>query len=129
MIRDFESRDFDALSRIFKESGLPQECLPDVGHPLFLVKKVYEEEGHVALIAATKLTAEQYLLVDHAWKTPDSRWSALRQLRDAVVSDVDSRGLQDLTLWAPPQVEKSFGKRLQSLGFTKSPWPSYSLIL
>lgn len=129
MIRDYKAEDLAAIEDMFRRSGLPSECMPDANHPLFLIKKVAVANNNPVMAAFTKLTAEQFLLVDHEWETPGERWAMLHHLRDAVVSAVDAQGIQDLTIWCPPKVEKSFGKRLEILGFVKSPWQSYSLIL
>lgn len=103
--------------------------MPNTSDPLYLIKKVAEINGEIPLAAFTKVTAEQYLLLDHGWATPHERWELLREMRDVVVNEADARGLSDLTAWIPPILEKSFGPRLTQLGFVKSPWPSYTLVL
>ena len=129
MIRDYKAEDLAAIEDMFRRSGLPSECMPDANHPLFLIKKVAVANNKPVMAAFTKLTAEQFLLVDHEWETPGERWAMLHHLRDAVVSEVDAQGIQDLTCFVPPTVEASFGKRLQALGFIKSPFVPFSLIL
>jgi hypothetical protein len=129
MIRNFTDEDWTAVKEIFVRSKLPDVCMPNTSNPLFLIRKVAEIDGEIRMAAFTKVTAEQYLLLDHSWSTPHERWELLREMRDVVVNEADARGFQDLTAWIPPVLEKSFGPRLTQLGFIRSPYPSYSLVL
>jgi hypothetical protein len=129
-LRDWKDSDADWMRDTLKRSGLDDVCLPDKKNALFLLGKAYvDDKGQTAMIAATKVTGELYLVLDHEWSDAPARWAALQELRDAVVNEASARGFDCLTLFCPPDLEKSFSKRLIALGFIKSPWQSYSLIL
>jgi hypothetical protein len=129
MIREFRDEDWIAVKEIFMRSKLPEVCMPNTSDPLFLIRKVAEIDGEIPMAAFTKVTAEQYLLLDHGWASAHERWELLREMRDVVVNEADARGFRDLTAWIPPQIDKSFGPRLTQLGFVRSPYPSYTLVL
>ena len=129
MIREFRDEDWPALKEMFMRSQLPENCFPNTSNPLFLIRKVMEVNGEIPMAAFTKVTAEQYLLLDHGWRTAHDRWDLLIQMRDIVVTEARDRGFEDLTAWIPPQIDKSFGPRLTQLGFVRSPYPSYTLVL
>lgn len=110
-------------------SKLPENCFPNTSDPLFLIRKVMDVDGEIPMAAFTKVTAEQYLLLDHGWRTPKDRWDLLMQMRDIVVIEASEKGFHDLSAWIPPQIEKSFGPRLTQMGFIRSPYPCYTLVL
>jgi len=129
-IRDLNSNDVGAMEIIFSQSQLPPECRPDTSDPLFLVKRVVEDEkGRVGMIAAAKVTSEVWLLVDHSWGTAKQRWELLQNLTQDVASEAKRKGLDQLTCFVPASVAKSFAKRLQALGFVKGSFIPFSLNL
>ena len=80
------------------------------------------------IIAAVflRLTAEAYFLLDPTAGTPRDRWRALLLLHEAARGEANRRGLDDAHAWLPPQVARAFGRRIERLGWTREPWPSYS---
>lgn len=125
-IRNYTMKDLAEIERIHREAGLPSQCLPSTENLLFFVRKVVEDNGTVALASFLKMTAEAFVLVDHNHQTPDWRWLALQKLTGVTLREAAVKGMQDVTAWLPPEVENGFGSRLEALGFTKSPWASYS---
>ncbi len=125
-IRPFEVRDLEALKRIHENNELPAVCMPDPTNPLFFIKQVVEHEGKAALAAFLKITAEPYLLVDKTVETPEWRWQALKALNETISTVAWMKGLEQLSAWVPPQLIKSFGKRLKDLGYSPSPWQAYT---
>ena len=73
-----------------------------------------------------RLTAETYLLHDPAAGTPRQRWQNFLALHDAALRDAAARGLDDAQAFLPPQIARSFGRRLARLGWTRDPWPCFS---
>lgn len=138
MIRRFENRDLPALQRIHAANGLPENCFPDlyvddggklVDNPLFQIKAIVEHDGQPMLASFVKLTSEVFLLVNHDVGTPEERWEALKSFTEYVKHEAFKLGLDVLTCWVPPEIEEAFGKRLKDLGFAKSPFQSYSMLL
>lgn len=103
--------------------------MPQLDHPGFIVKRVVDSEEGVVQAGFLKTQAEAFLLLDHNYATAQKRWELLQDLTNFVISDGAKQGIECISAWIPPSVESSFGKRLLELGFTKSPWPCYSLLL
>jgi hypothetical protein len=127
VIRTFEERDLTALAEIHAENGLPPNCMPDPADPLMLIKAVVEQHGKPVMATFLKGTSEIYLLVDHNYSTPEDRWQMMQELRDYLCREAWRLGLDQMTCWVPPEIDKSFSKRLEELGFQRSTWASYTL--
>lgn len=73
-----------------------------------------------------KLDAECYLFVDHECSTPRERLEGLRLLQDDLIAQSRRLGFDQLYCCLPPEVEKSFGRRLSEHGWRKDRgWPRY----
>ena len=126
MIREYEEKDFEAIRMMHIGSGLPSNCFPDPHDPNFCVRLVAEENGRVVEAAMVRVVGEGYVLVDHASATPEKRNEILERMIARGLMESSYRGLDQVTAWIPPLLEKSFGKRLENLGFMRSPWPSFT---
>ncbi len=127
-IREYSAQDLETLKRIHNKRHLPLACMPDPENPLFIVKKVIEENDEVQAATFVKLTSEPWLLINP--DLPDRE--AIRLVR--IISDVTEvaaaeKGLEEMTCWVPPEAGASFGKLLESIGYIKTPWQSYTRIL
>jgi hypothetical protein len=129
LIRDYRISDLEAVKELHAKSGLPGVCLPDLTNPLFFVKVIAESEGKVVQAGFVKLVGEAYVLLDHEAGEPGERLSILESLVAKGLSAASAKGLSDVSCWLPPELEKSFGARLKALGFIRSPWPSFSVLL
>lgn len=127
-IRPYEARDLEALKAIHETNNLPDVCMPETANPLFVVRQVVELQGKVALSSFVKLVGEAWLLIDHKAAPPATLWHALRCLADTMEMAARKRGLEECTVWIPPEA-KGFGKRLEQMGFIRSPWQSYTRII
>jgi hypothetical protein len=129
MIREYEPRDLEALKRIHSRSGLPTSCMPDLQSNLFCVKLCAEKSGQVVQAGFIRLIGEAFVLVDHTCENPGERWKTLTDLTMRALAEAHIAGLESVSAWIPPEVEKSFGPRLMDLGWIKSPWQSYTALL
>lgn len=139
IVRPYTDEDMKEVMRIHAANGLPPNCLPGccrtdaagnpLNTPLFFMRKILEDDGKVALASFLKLTAEAFLFVDHEHADAERRWLALQKLTASTLSEAAKKGIEDVTAWIPPQLDRSFGERLIALGFVKSPWQSYSAVL
>jgi hypothetical protein len=126
LIREYSDADLHALQRIHQRQALDY-VLPDVSHPLFTTRLVLEDQsGRAAMGLFVRLTGEAFLLLDPDQGTPREKWERLLALHQAAQHDARARGLEDVHAWLPPQLEKSFGRRLMQLGWAKQLWPCYS---
>ena len=140
LVRPYRQSDLEALQRIHAEQKFPY-AFPDLGNPLFLTKivladsdasldaNVSESEPSQEKIlgaALLRLTAEAYLLLDPQQGTPRQRWQALLALHHATQQDAQQRGLEDVHAWLPPRIAKTFGRRLERLGWRRDDdWTPY----
>jgi hypothetical protein len=129
VIRDFKPSDLEVLRDIHRKSGLPPNCWPDLSDPLYIVKIVQEEKGHVVQAGFVRTIGECYVMADHDYATPERRWEIMQELIISGLHAAGEKGIRDCSCWLPPSLDKSFGARLKSLGFQPSLWPCYSIIL
>lgn len=139
MIRDFGYADFAKMKELLKANDLPAECLPDLvittpggkkkPNPLFIVKRVLEHEGQIAMMCFLKIRSELYFFIDHHVGTPEDRWEWLKEFTEDMKREASGKGLDQMTAFVPPDIDASFSKRLEDLGFIKSKWIPYSMNL
>ena len=111
---------------LYARTGLPENCFPDITDPLFIIKKGAEKDGELFEAGFLKVTGELYLLVDHSAETAITRWETLQRLCAEGLAKAAELGLQQCSCWIPPEIEPSFAKRLEALGFEKSKWTCYT---
>ena len=66
--------------------------MPNLENPLFFLRKIVDDNGTVAMASFLKLTAEAFLLVDHAHDSPEWRWAALQKLTAATLHEAAVKG-------------------------------------
>jgi len=126
LVREYRESDLDTLRRIHVAQDFPY-AFPDLRDPLFLTKMVVATGDEKILGAALlRLTAEAYLLLDPQQGSPRGRWQALRALHEATQHDAQQRGLEDVHAWLPPRIAKTFGRRIERLGWRRDDeWAPY----
>jgi hypothetical protein len=140
LVRHYRESDLEALRRIYDAQQFPY-AFPDLSNPLFLTKIVLtdgESNGDAGLnepnqpqenilgAALLRLTAEAYLLLDPRQGSPRQRWQSLLALHHATQQDAQQRGLEDVHAWLPPRIAKTFGRRLERLGWHRDDaWTPY----
>jgi hypothetical protein len=130
ILRNISEGDYDALKKIYQDSGLPPACSPDPANPLCFIKQAAIIDGEIAVAAMARLTAEASILVNPRVANSTARMIALRALCSTVCQAGRNAGLEDATCWVPPELaDGNFGQRLAQLGFVRSPWPTFSIDL
>ena len=129
LVREYRESDLDALQHIHATQNFPYP-FPDLVNPLFLTKLVISDgdADHQQILGAAllRLTAEAYLLLDPQQGTPRQRWQSLLVLHDAAQRDAQQRGLEDVHAWLPPRIAKTFGRRIERLGWRRDDqWTPY----
>ena len=137
MIRPFQLSDMERARQIHADNALPECCFPDLlveveggeqqENPLYVDKSVYEVDGEPAMMCFLKVRSELYLLMNHNVGTPEERFAWLKEFKTFMVRQAWLQGLDQMTAFLPPEIEASFGKRLEELGFVKSPYSAWSL--
>jgi|SRR6267142_6157897 len=125
-VRQYQESDLAELRRIYSVQQFPY-AFPDLRHPLFLTKIVVTGDNDRILGAALlRLTAEAYLLLDPRQGSPRQRWNSLLALHDAAQHDAQQRGLEDVHAWLPPRIARTFGRRIERLGWRRDDeWTPY----
>lgn len=124
-IRDLDETDLDFINTTYKNSGFDYE-LPDINSPLFVVKKTIEDEqGNIIGSAVVKLTAEVFLFLDPT-QSPKIKVDAMKELNDGISKASYELGLDQISCWIPPEIEKNFQRRLKQMDWIKSPWNNFT---
>ena len=126
LVREYRESDLDALKQIHEAQRFPY-AFPHLRDPLFLTRLVVTTDDEKVLGAALlRLTAEAYLLLDPQQGSPRQRWQSLLALHDAAQRDAQQRGLEDVHAWLPPRIAKTFGRRIERLGWRRDDeWTPY----
>jgi hypothetical protein len=125
LIREYTDADLAALERMHAAQGFGYP-FPDVADPIFLSKLVVEDDaGQPVMASLVRMTAEVYLLMDRSAAPPKASWERLLALHAAAERAARARGLADAHAFLPPQIERTFARRLVRLGWVKDPWPAY----
>ena len=127
-IRAYQSADLARLRQLHAQQGFSYP-FPDLDGPLFPVIEVGEESGQVQIAAALRVTAEAYLLMDGGYGTPKDRWQALLKIHEAVRQKAVETGFAEVQCFLPPEVPKSFGRKLKKLGWRHDDWEAYQFNL
>ncbi len=114
-IRNYEKTDFEQLKSIHLANGYAFE-LPNVDHPLVLVKKVLaDEQNTTRMVAIGRLHINAMLFVDGHWATPQERFTGIISLQDAMMCDASEKGLDIATT----QADGRFAERLTQMGWIR----------
>ena len=129
MIRDWEPKDSEAIERIHDASQFDYR-FPDLSDPLFIVKKVVEENGQVVQSFSCKLVLCIYLIADREFGTPIERWNRLKELVEAAKHEAWKKGLDEAYCVVPPEIDSEFAPWLEKLGMTRDRnWPKWSIAI
>lgn len=129
IIREYTEADYAQIKELHSASGFGYS-LPSLSSESFFSRRIIGDDKSVAMAAFLKLSAETYLIADPQWRTPAWRMEALRQLQVVSASDAQQAGAHEMNAFLPPQIGKSFGRRLNKMGWTNyhgEEWRCYSL--
>ena len=124
-IRPYLQADRPRIEQLHAQQGFAFE-FPNLEDPLFHVRLVCERDGKIVAAAFAQLTAEVFGFFDSEAGTPHERYQNLLGLHEVGCRAAwYPGGLSTIHAWLPPQIEKSFGRRLMRLGWRKSLWPCF----
>lgn len=125
MIRPYVRHDGDIFREIYSAAGMA-EVFPDLDSPLFVTKVVSEENGVPVMGMALQLVAEAYFFCDPTAGTPQQRWQRFLEIHEAARCQTYGFGLDVAYCYLPPKLEKSFGRKLERVGWAPNLWKSYT---
>jgi hypothetical protein len=117
IIRQFTEHDLDWIKKVHKESGFDYE-LPTFSGENFFSRRVVADHQAEGMASFMKLTAEAYLICDPTWRNSAWRYEALRQLQTICNKDAQYYGVKEVHCFIPPEIEKTFGRRLKRMGWS-----------
>lgn len=124
MIRGIRPEDLTVLKELHKQMGFgypfPELKIHDIG------KVVTDESDRPIMAALAVPVVDCYLLVSPNALTPGERLALLHKLHEAMRAEIKDRGYNWAEADIPPEIERSFGKRLKKLGWFKSAWPMWA---
>jgi hypothetical protein len=110
-----------------KASGFDYE-LPDFKKEAFASAKVIESDGKPVAAALARLTVEIYGFCDPEFDVPVLRLEALKILHREISEELKAKRIKTAHAWLPPEIAKSFGRKLLKLFRWTRPhpgWPCY----
>lgn len=124
-IRPLRGSDIPILERMHADSGfaytMPDQRLIEAA---FVVADENDEPVQVAI---AERTVQLYLL-GKSGGHPMAKMRGIQQLHEALREKLKPLGYKFADAWLPPQIERSFGKRLiRSFGWLRNTWISYSV--
>jgi hypothetical protein len=124
-IRDFRPTDVEAVKELYQKQGFEYD-LPDIDAFMEL-QVVVDEQDKPFMVLAARPTVEMFLIMDREWSTPRWRFEAFKLIHESMRAKLAAAGITDAHCWLPPEIEKSFAKRLMTaFGWVKQLWPCYS---
>jgi hypothetical protein len=124
-LRDFKPSDYEAVRELYQKQGFCYD-LPDMAE-FMAVQVVVDETDTPFIILAARPTVEMFLIMDKEWATPRWRFEAFKLIHEAMRAKLFQAGITDAHCWLPPEIEKSFAKRLmRGFGWVMQLWPCYS---
>lgn len=115
-VRWVERRDIPALRKLHAAMGFAYD-LPDVRNKNVIARFVAVDQGKVVAAVVGRRTTEAYFLLDAEWADPARRYAAFLELHNRALDVGAMLGYEDTNAFLPPEVERSFGRRLLNLGW------------
>jgi len=126
-IGDLLEEDVPQIKRIHETSHYDYRLPEFVGNPVFPVQRSLYSDGRFVAATLVKLEGEVYLYLDHDWETPQERKRSLELVHKDLIVKCREWGLESIFAVLPPQVEKSFGPRLEEAGWKRDRgWTKYT---
>jgi hypothetical protein len=125
MIRPMTPSDIPTLRQMYEFSGLPY-TLPDLRGPLMESVLVVTDDNDVPVAAcASERIIQLYLLIDETLH-PAAKLRYIRELHQNMADVLRCKGYSEANCFVPPEMEKSFGRRLMRTFNWVRNWPSFA---
>jgi hypothetical protein len=126
-VRDLKYWDWPSVEQWHKQSGFdyplptPPNFVekPDKSGFLpgesFAAMKLVTDGDTPVCSGLARMTVEIYFIGDPTYGTPAMRLEMLRLLHNEIAAEMKKRRIRTAHAWLPPQLAKSFGRRLRKL--------------
>lgn len=110
-IREYAPADLEVVKRLHNGQSFE---LPNLAHPLVIVKKcLVDDDEQVRMAAFGRLHINAMLVVDPTWKGPAERLEAIAELQKNMVAETARYGIDIATT----QMDARFAERMEALGW------------
>lgn len=123
-VREWTDRDTEKVKEIHESMNIGYG-FPEISSPLFFQKAIAEKNGEITGAGAIRLIGEAFLWIRGCNSIEKGR--ALALIYPELRMKASKNGLEDVSAWIPPHIEESFAPILEGMGFSKSPWASWSI--
>lgn len=125
IIRYMQESDLPRVKELHSRLGFDYE-FPDLKE--FLpIPVIVDENNQVVMAVASMPTVELFFFIDKEWETPGMKMEAFKVMHEFVRRQLKEIGIVEGNAFIPPQLEKSFGRRLFKFGWKKGlGWPCFS---
>lgn len=119
--------DIPVLREMYQRAGYEYE-FPNLNSHLFEeIQVLVNDDGAPIMAAAAERIIQLYLFCGESFKHPAARLYGIQLLHDALAKSLKRKGYREANAFLPPEIEKTFGKRLRkTFGWTKN-WLSYAV--
>jgi hypothetical protein len=117
--------DIPVLRAMFERSGFDY-TLPDFNGPLMEAVLVVADEADRPVAAAAAERIVQLFLFIKEDEHPAAKLHWIKMLHEGLATELKAKGYHSCDAFLPPQVEKSFGRRLmRNFGWVRN-WSSFA---
>ncbi len=131
-IRPLDIKDpyeYERIKDIFKKQGFEYDF---PGPSEFIdIQVLVDDKDNILMALAAKKIVSYYLLVDNDSirenkLSPSWKWAWFKKLLLYSFKVVKKLGFNQVTAWLPPEIDRSFGRRIKSLGAKQYIWNNYA---
>lgn len=124
-IRQAGPDDYESIKELYQKMAFDY-TLPTMDEFVDIQVVVNENDKIIMCLAARK-EVNYYLLMDPECElNPFMKWEYFKKILSLSFDAIRKLGFHMCNAWLPPEIEKSFGRRLQKVGAKKAAWPCYS---
>jgi hypothetical protein len=120
-VRDLNFLDWPVIEGWHERSGFDYPLPKPLGFTnlgegeAFAAMKVVIDNRQLVGAALARMTVEIYGFCDPTWGTPAMRLEMLRLLHQEIAAEMKKQKIRTAHAWLPPEIAKSFGRRLKKL--------------
>ena len=123
-MRKGTSADYPAILELFNKLSWDYK-FPDIDE-LVDIQVVVDDNDVIQMVLAGKQVVEYNLLINpESNLTPFEKWEYLKTILNLSFANVKKSGFKQVFAFLPPELSKSFGRRMLKIGATLYTWPVF----
>ena len=122
-IREYKSSDFEKIVELYGEQPFVYN-FPDKDE-FVSIEVVVNNEDSIQMVLGSRKVIEYYLLINpNTTMNPFIKWNYIKELIKQSWIKLSKAGYKQVFAWLPPEIARSFGKRLMKIGAKIYEWPT-----